>query len=1032
MHRRITGVTAFIVLAAAALGAAPQVLDASGRVVERAEVVSSSDGAWVRTGPGVPVRVEGGGDAVVRVPELTTARLLVLDAATGDPVTAGRLRWLGTGAPKQLSRVRWTAHGGRLDLPCLGGETLRVAAPGYRPALVAVEPGARRHTVLLEPRGDLEIAIRPATAGTLWLATSTDLSPFAPFRSVADEHPIASDGTVRVRDLDAAKEHRGVVLVPGRAPVVGTVDALPVRLELTLEHGLTVAGIVVDRHGRPVAAARIAATGRVAELDDFRYRQEALSDGDGRFAVGGLLPGEVAVAVCARGYACAERTLALDSKAPVPPERFELAPGHDLRVVIRDELDRPAAGAEVVDTETFRRLVADDDGAVVFPGVAPGDTVELRIFADGLRPWQGPVDTGAREVVIRIPLGGGLEWPILVNRPVDPGDVTAMWIRVDDRGRELREGDARWDPELEAVLASGLDVGRHRLEVRLPGAATLVSEIVDLGASEHTRLPAAVPERGLAVGGRVLDARTVQPVAGARVTCEPGSPHQFRKPDRLRRLPEALSDADGVFLLEGLDPGACRAVVRAPGFAPWRRDGVEPDEVGADLGDIELDRGMTVVGRVLDRAGRAQTGVAVEIAEDAPYAYFPEASATTDHDGWFRAEQLAAGRWQVTASRGEAKARAVVEGGPDEVETVELRLGGTRLEGEVWIGDRPAAGGHLVLGTAGAVGDGIVVMVQTDADRRRLYGVDEPPRTIAVAGDGRFAADGVLPGVYTASYTPAETGASPVGRELVVPQIELHRCLIRFSDAGIDGVVVDPDGRPVAGAMVLVVDRVNRRLADGFSDGDGGFRFTGLEVGEVRVGAAHGEFADARPVTLELRSGERAGPITLELGPPEGAELQLTVTSAGGSPAGSPVYLVGSATLTSFTDGRGVAVFTGVEAGRYRPCAAAFGGAVGCGPEVDLDDGDRRDLTLELGRGGRVDVLLGPVERTPALRVATADGIDLTSLLMMVSPPLPGPDGVRVGPLKADDYRIVVSRAGVTREGTIAAVEEDTVTLDLR
>jgi hypothetical protein len=511
-------------------------------------------------------------------------------------------------------------------------------------------------------------------------------------------------------------------------------------------------------------------------------------------------------------------------------------------------------------------------------------------------------------------------------------------------------------------------------------------------------------------------------VAGARITCEPGSPHQFRKPGWLERLPEALSDAEGVFLLEGLDPGTCRAVIRAPGFAAWRRDGVEPDEVGADLGDIELDHGMVVVGRVVDRAGRPQTGISVEISEDAPYAYFPEAAATTDHDGWFRAEQLPAGRWVITASRGEATALA----------TVELRLGGLRLEGEVWFGDRPVGGGHLVLNSSNAAGDGTVVMVQTDADRRRFFGVDEPPRTIAVAGDGRFAADGVLPGVYTASYTPPEAGASPVSRELVVPQTELHRCLIRFSDAGLDGVVLDPDGRPVAGAMVLVVDRSNRRLADGYSDGDGVFRFTGLEVGAVRVGAAHGEFADARPVDLELRSGERAGPVTLELGHPDGAELSLRVRSGAGSLSGAPVYLVGAATVTGFTDGQGIASFTGIEPGRYRACAAAYGGAIGCSDEIPLDDGDRRESVFELGRGGLVDVLIGPMERAPALRVRTADGIDLTSMLMMVAPPIPGPDGIRIGPLRGDDYHIVVETASGPRQGTIGVGEGEVVELDLR
>ncbi len=350
---------------------------------------------------------------------------------------------------------------------------------------------------------------------------------------------------------------------------------------------------------------------------------------------------------------------------------------------------------------------------------------------------------------------------------------------------------------------------------------------------------------------------------------------------------------------------------------------------------------------------------------------------------------------------------------------------------EIQIGDRPASGGNLVLTTEGARGDGVVVMVQTDADQRRFFGIEQPPVAIAVDGGGRFAAEGISSGIYTASYT-APGGGSPVSQELVIPQTEHHRCQIQFSDAGLDGLVVDPDGLPVAGAAVFVQSMDGRYLANGFSDGDGEFAFIGLDPGAVRVGAIHGEFGDVEPKEFDLRDGDRVGPITLELKSPDGAEITLSVRSAVGSSSGAPVYLVGAETLTGFTDAQGTAGFVGIEPGRYRPCAAAYGGGAGCGPEVELDDGDRRELLLDLGSGGIVNVLLGPMERLPALRVMTADGIDLTSMLMMVSPPMPGPEGVRIGPLKVDNYRITVAMPEGTRQGMISANEEETTVLDLR
>jgi Carboxypeptidase regulatory-like domain len=1031
MQRGIIG-AGVLLLAATLAGAAPQVIGPDDRVLERASVVAEAGSFWVRDGVNLPVLLTPDGDDHLRLPNLPVARLLVLDAATGAAIPSGRLRWVESEIPDTIAEVAWSDAKGRLDLGCRGGEQVELSVVGYRPRRLILQPQTRRLSVLLEPNGDLEIVLKPEATGGLWLAAKDELSMIKPFRSAAVHHAIDETGLVVVPDLDAQTEFEGVVVAPGHAPVVGHIQGLPKRLELQLNRGLSITGRVVDEDGAPLAGARVRATGAIESLGGFRYHQPGRPDAEGRFSITGLLAGEIAVKACAPDHACTEKTLALAEDTGEEPMVFRLAPGHDLRLVIQDEYGRPAVGATVIDTTAYRKHSTDDDGVLVFEGVKPGEVFELEILGAGLRPWQGRVEADETEVVLRIPAGGVLEWPILTDRRIDEGEVMAGWTRLNHRGREVADGFAHWDAERNVIRADGLEPGPHRLEVRLPGAATLRSEVVEIGPGEEVQLAAVVPDRGLAIAGRILDGTTFQPVPGARVNCEAGSPNQFRKPQQLEHPQTTLSDADGMFLLEGLDPGRCRAVVRAPGYAGWRRDDVEPDDAGADLGDIELDSGMTITGRVVDRSDRPQAGVAVEITEDAAYAYFAETTVRTDHDGWFRAATLPVGRWVVRAGRGQQTARATVSGRRDETASVELRLGGLRLEGEILIGDRPASGGSLVLTTAGARGDGVVVMVKTDADQRRFFGIDQPPVTIAVGGDGRFAADGISSGVYTASYTPPGRGGAPVGRELIIPQTEHHRCLIRFSDAGLDGTVVDPDGLPVAGAAVLVRSTDGRPLTSGFSDGTGAFAFTGLDPGAIRIGAIHGEFGDSEAMGVNLREGDRVGPITLELKSPDGAEITLSVRSAAGSLSGAPVYLVGAETMTGFTDGQGVAGFTGVEPGRYRPCAAAYGGAAGCGPEVDLDDGDRRDLVLDLGSGGHVDVLLGPMERLPALRVMTADGIDLTSMLMMVSPPMPGPDGVRIGPLKTDDYRITVAMPEGTRQGTIGAAEGETRVLDLR
>ncbi len=1032
VQRRAVAIAIVVILMTAVGEAAPRVLGPDDRPLDRAAVLADADAYWVRDGASLPVLLQPDAEDDLRFPDLPIARLLVLDATTGEPVSNGRLRWTDPRIPDTFSAVSWSARGGRLEIGCRGGESVELIADGFRSRAVSLEPGDRRQTVLLQPNGDLEIRVQPASTGTLWLAAEKEISVISPFSEAAGEHEIGSDGAVLVPDLDAGAAYQGVVVVPGRAPVTGEITDLPRRLELTLGTGLAVTGRVVDPDGKPLVRARVSATGRIVDFGGFRYTQRARTGQPGRFSIKGLLAGEIEVKACAPLHACATEVVTVGATGDAEPVLFRLEPGHDLRLVIMDDYGRPAAGATVIDTKRYRKLETDESGVLVFEGVRPDDELSLKVFGAGIKLWEGLVETRENEVVLRLTAGGVIEWPILTNREFRADEIVATWSRLNHQGREIAEGTAHWDSHLRLVRADGLDAGSHRLVVRLPGAATLQSEPVTIDLGEETSLPAATPERGMAISGRVLDGQTFQPLAGARVSCEPGSPHQFRKPHRLERLQTTVSDADGVFLLEGLDPGRCRAVIRAPGFAAWRRDEVEPDDAGADLGDIELDHGMTVVGRVIDSGDRPQAGITVEIAEDAAYAYFAEATTRTDHEGWFRAEALPVGRWVLSASRGEQTARTTIEGRPGETATAELRLGGLRLEGEIWIGDRRASGGHLVLGTDGARGDGIVVMVQSDVDERRFFGIDRPPVSVTVAGDGRFVADGISAGVYTASYTPPGAGGAPVSQELVVPETEIHRCLIQFSDAGLDGRVIDPDGLPVAGAAVFVMSREGRPLANGYSDGEGSFAFVGLDAVTVGVTAIHSEFGDAEPVEIELRSGDRVGPVTIELQPPDGAELSLRVSSAGGSLSGAPVYLVGANTTTGFTDDAGVVAFTGIESGVHRPCAAAYGGAAGCGPEINLADGDRRESTLSLGRGGFVDVLLGPMERTPALRVLTEDGIDLTSMLMMVSPPLPGPDGIRIGPLKADRYKIVVVMPEGGRQGAVGATEGEVTTLDLR
>ena len=187
--------------------------------------------------------------------------------------------------------------------------------------------------------------------------------------------------------------------------------------------------------------------------------------------------------------------------------------------------------------------------------------------------------------------------------------------------------------------------------------------------------------------------------------------------------------------------------------------------------------------------------------------------------------------------------------------------------------------------------------------------------------------------------------------------------------------------------------------------------------------------------------------MVLELLPHDGANIMLSVNTVAGSSGGAPVYLVGPETSTGFTDGGGLATFSGIQAGSYRPCGIAYGGATGCGPNLMVDNGEQLEAHLDLGQGGYVDIYLSDdrditsstkgmvmaaIKRGPSVRVMTADGVDLSSLLFMANPPQPTAGGLRIGPLQADDYVISVGTASGPLQGQVTVVDGAPTELDLR
>ena len=262
---------------------------------------------------------------------------------------------------------------------------------------------------------------------------------------------------------------------------------------------------------------------------------------------------------------------------------------------------------------------------------------------------------------------------------------------------------ARTGGEVRAQAMEALELGEDRSNssdelsttdaaaTRDSVEAALVPEVD--AASSQTR---AVPAGKARLSGRVVD-RQGRPIADARVIAATSDNWYAVPIDAERDLLEAnqidtietRTDREGLYDFGELEPGAARLCVRASGHGPWYGAGETlPEGVETRLPDVVLDAGIVVRGKVVDPRGAPIAGATVLVAYDCirrksklmlPGRGAPVAS--TNADGEFVVDQLAAGPWHLYADDGvhlTGEARG-------ELARAGLEEGGVRIElGESW------------------------------------------------------------------------------------------------------------------------------------------------------------------------------------------------------------------------------------------------------------------------------------------------------------------------------------------------------------
>ena len=436
-------------------------------------------------------------------------------------------------------------------------------------------------------------------------------------------------GRLVLRDLPV-HDHALAAYAPGHAPSTQHEFRGPaewrIEVELVLPGpGASLAGVVQDANGTPLAGAEVLIGGEIpdgVEFDDgYVYGappRQATSDASGRFVVDGLAPGPLELEARAPGYgtAQAEVELAPDQTGSctlvLPPEALVAG-------VARDGGGRPLAGVRVTGGARYWDLNVDfagfcgretrtaDDGSFVLRGLDAGR-------------WPLKANGGTRgqaETELQLRAGEEARWDIVLTA----GGVVAGVV-LDERGAPLSHWHvAAADPgEPRERLRSAYSdaAGRFRMEdcptqrfvlaLRAPeeeyGDPVLVLEDFQVG-DEALILRAMDARRPSAfIVGRLVDADGA-PVLEVELMHFPsggGEP--------LAHVP----DADGRFRIGPLRPGEYWLHAWAPGPLEGHMPqfALQADET-KDVGNLVLERcGWMRVRAVAKGGGALPAGTVLE------------------------------------------------------------------------------------------------------------------------------------------------------------------------------------------------------------------------------------------------------------------------------------------------------------------------------------------------------------------------------------------------------------------------------------
>lgn len=471
-------------------------------------------------------------------------------------------------------------------------------------------------------------------------------------------------------------------------------------------------------------------------------------------------------------------------------------------------------------------------------------------------------------------------------------------------------------------------------------------------------------------------------------------------------LPKAFTDQDGVYHITNVTAGSYHVITATPAYVSTQSDyNVQPVVVNEDENvdgvNFSLVRGGVITGKVTDADNRPVIQMRVDIFRadqldrQAPVRQvYPVNSAMTDDRGIYRVFGLVPGKYKVAAGRTEessngfntsprmyrqvfhpevsdsAKATTIEVSEGSEAKDVDITLGRTMQTFSV--------SGHVINSDTG------LPVANVRYGLARIIGEQSEYVNSSIAANerGDFITEGLLPGKYAIIQYANQANELRLDTTSfdVVDQDVTDLAIKLAKGASISGVVIlESDDRAARSKLaglqlhgyISVAAGVGASVSSGIA-ADGGFRFSGLQNGDVNIALVEKnmpfppkgfaisrierdgvtvprlQVKDGEPVTgvkvfVSYGTATLRGVITVENGTaPPNTRFFVRITKSGEQ---------NSNIRPPQVDSRGHFLLEGLPAGTYDVSAMMTGGAGRLKPmkrSVTLVDGVVTDVALTI------------------------------------------------------------------------------------